>query len=188
MSAGKCTGYRMLLVLTVVLFSMIESSEAKAQQTDQIPGVSLGLVYANSYLPALAVKPFSSTFGGAGLASEVEAIVAQDLRYSDRFEVMDSLPAGLIGDQLDYTLWDRLGAVWLITGQIESAGEDFVFVVELHDVVYGEVRETGRFRVPTQSDEDFRMVVHRVSDEIVRWATGEQGMAASRIFFYDIDR
>jgi len=183
MSAGKRTGYRMLVVLTVALFSMIESSEAKAQQTDQIPGVSLGLVYANSYLPALAVKPFSSTFGGAGLASEVEAIVAQDLRYSDRFEVMDSLPAGLIGDQLDYTLWDRLGAVWLVTGQLESAGEDFVFAAELHDVVYGELRESGRFRVPAQSDEDFRMVVHRVSDEIVRWATGEQGMAASRIAF-----
>ena len=45
------------------------------------------------------------------------------------------------------------------------------------------MREQGRFRVPNPSHEDFRMAVHRASDEIVRWATGDPGMAASRITF-----
>jgi len=154
-----------------------------AQQVDQIPGVSLGLVYASSYLPALALQQFTGSFGGEGVAPQVEAIVGRDLRNADRFEVMDAVPSGLVGDQVDYALWDRLGAVWLVTGRLEGAGEGFVLVLELHDVVYGEVRERGRFRVPDAFHEDFRMAVHRASDEIVRWATGDPGMAASRIAF-----
>ncbi len=169
-------------VLVVVAFGGVgTATDASAQ--DELPGVSLGLVYANSYLPALAVQPFTGSFGGAVLAPQVEAIVGRDLRNSDRFEVMDSLPDALVGDQVDYGLWDRLGAVWLVTGQVEGAGDGFVLILELHDVVYGEIRERGRFRLPDAIDEDFRMSVHRTSDEIVQWATGDVGMAASRIAF-----
>lgn len=161
---------------------------ASAAAQDELPGVSLGLVYANSYLPALAVQPFTGSFGGGGLAPQVEAIIGRDLRGADRFEVMDSLPAGLLGGAaVDYTLWDRLGAVWLVTGEVEGAGEGFVLIVELHDVVYGEVKERARFRLPSATDEDFRMAVHRTSDEIVLWATGDPGMAASRIAFTMVD-
>lgn len=150
---------------------------------DQIPGVSLGLVYSTSYVPTLAVKPFTGSFGGEGLAPDAEAIIGRDLRDSDRFQVMDSLPAGLIGDGVDYQLWDRLGADWLVSGRLEGAGEGYVLLLELHDVVYGSVREQGRFRIPSFSSPDFRMAVHRASDEVVRWATGDPGMAASRIAF-----
>jgi TolB protein len=62
-------------------------------------------------------------------------------------------------------------------------GEGLVLVLTLHDVVYAEVREQGRFPLPDPEDEDFRMAVHRVSDEIVQWVFSEPGMAASRIAF-----
>jgi len=156
---------------------------AAAQQRDSIPGVTLGLVYETAYSPALALKPFSGRFGGGGVAAQVEAIIGRDVRYSDRFQVMDSLPGALLGEGIDYTLWDRLGAVWLLTGQVEGAGDGLVLVLELHDVVYGEVKERGRFRLPDPADPDFRMAVHRASDQVVQWATGEPGMAASRIAF-----
>lgn len=154
---------------------------------EDLPGVELGLFYANTYRPALALQPFTGSFGGGGIAPQVEAIVGRDLRYSDRFEVLDSLPDALVGDRVDYALWDRLGAVWLVTGRVEGAGDGFVLLVELHDVVYGEVREQGRFRLPDPSDEDFRMAVHRTSDAVVEWATGDPGMAASRITFTMMD-
>jgi TolB protein len=170
----------LLLVLTRV-------GGLDAQQVDQIPGVSLGLVYSGSYLPALAIQPFTGSFGGSGVAPQVEGIVGGDLRNADRFEVIDALPSGLIGEQVDYSLWDRLGAVWLVTGQLEGAGDGFVLLLELHDVVYGEVRERGRFRVPDPANPDFRMAVHRASDEVVRWATGDPGIAASRIAFTMVD-
>ncbi len=156
---------------------------ATAQDPNQIPGVSLGLVYETAYQPSLALKPFSGSFGGGGIARDIETIIGRDLRNSDRFQVLDELPAGMVDDRVDYSLWDRLGADWLVDGQVEGAGEGYVLVLSLHDVVYGAVRETERFRLPDPRDPDFRMAVHRVSDDIVRWITGEPGMAASRITF-----
>lgn len=170
-------------ILVAAAASMALAAQAAAQGRDSIPGVTLGLVYETAYTPAMALKPFSGRFGGEGVAAQVEAIIGRDLRYSDRFEVMDSLPAGLLGEGIDYTLWDRLGAVWLVSGQVEGAGDGYVLVLELHDVVYGEVKERGRFRLPDPAHEDFRMAAHRASDQIVQWATGEPGMAASRIAF-----
>jgi TolB protein len=156
---------------------------AGAQGRDSIPGVTLGLVYETSYTPALAIQPFAGRFGGEASATQVEAIIARDLRYSDRFQVMDSLPATLTGGSLDYALWDRLGAVWLLTGEVEGEGDRFALVLQLHDVVYKRMKESGRFRIPNPSAPDFRLAVHRASDDIVKWAFGEPGMAASRIAF-----
>ena len=96
---------------------------------------------------------------------------------------MDSIPLALAGETVDYTLWDRLGAVWLLTGQVEGAGDRFTLVLELHDVVYRRLKEAGRFPLPNPADADFRMAVHHASDQIIDWAFGEPGMAASRIAF-----
>jgi hypothetical protein len=83
----------------------------------------------------------------------------------------------------DCRLGDQLGAVWLVTGGVGGSGDGFVLLVELHDVVYGDLRQEARFPLPRPEEEGFRMAVHRASDEIVRWVTGEPGMAASRIAF-----
>lgn len=182
MSKGRGTKVRGLVRIAAVA-ALLVAAPAVAQEPDQIPGVSLGLVYETGYQPSIGIKPFSGRLGGGGVASDVEAIVARDLRYSDRFQMLDSLPDGMIDDDIDYTLWDRLGADWLVEGRVEGAGEGYVLVLSLHDVVYGSVNESERFRLPDASDPDFRMAVHRVSDEIVRWVTGDPGMAASRISF-----
>jgi TolB protein len=171
------------LLLAAVAFLTASSLPVGAQERDSIPGVTLGLIYETAYQPALALKPFTGRFGGAGIAGQVEAIIGRDLRYSDRFQMLDSLPPALTGQGIDYTLWDRLGAVWLVSGEVEGAGDGFLLHLQLHDVVYGEIREEARFPLPDPAAEDFRMAVHRVSDAIVEWATGEPGMAASRIAF-----
>lgn len=150
---------------------------------DTFPGVRLGLIYETSFQPVLAIKPFSSRFGGGGLETQVQNIIARDLRYSDRFEMLDSLPASLVGEGIDYNLWDQLGADWLVSGQVEGLGDEYVLVLDLHNVVYAELREQARFPIPDPSVEDFRMAVHRVSDRIVEWIFDEPGMAASRIAF-----
>jgi TolB protein len=172
-----------VLLVPVALLVPGWSTSPLAAQQDTIPGVELRLLYEAEFQPALAVQPFLGRLGGETLASRVEAIIARDLRYSDRFEVMDSLPASLIADEIDYQLWDQLGAVWLVSGSLEGAGSGFVLVLELHDVVYGEIRERGRFPVPDAGDEDFRLAVHIAADAIVEWIYNEPGMAASRIAF-----
>ena len=171
--------------LTAGALGLCAPAAARAQERDSIPGVTLGLVYETSYTPALAIRPFTGRFGGEAGAPQIEAIIARDLRYSDRFQIMDSIPAALAGSPeiVDYQLWDRLGAVFLLTGQVEAAGGRLTLVLELHDVVYKRTKESARFDLPSPDDGDFRMAVHRASDEVVRWATGEPGMAASRIAF-----
>ena len=154
-----------------------------AQETETLPGVRLGLAYENAFMPALAIQPFGGRLGGEAAAGQVEAIVGRDLRYSDRFQILDSLPSEMGGTEVDYALWDRIGAVWLLTGQLEGSGNGYVLVLRLHDVVYRQVKEEGRFQVPDVRNEGFRMAVHRASDAVVEWAFGEPGMAASRIAF-----
>jgi TolB protein len=171
------------LALAVGCFVATAGPLAGQEPGDTFPGVRLGLIYETSYQPVLAIKPFSSRFGGEGVDVQVEAIVARDLRYSDRFEILDSVPASLVGEGIDYQLWDQLGATWLLSGQVEGLGEGYVLVLNLHNVVYSEVREEARFTLPDPSSENFRMAVHRVSDRIVEWIFDEPGMAASRIAF-----
>jgi TolB protein len=154
-----------------------------AAQQDSIPGVTLGLLYESEFQPALAVQPFVGRLGGEMAAPRVEEIISTDLRYSDRFEVMDSLPASLVGDEVDYQLWDQLGAVWLLSGSLEGAGSGFVLVLELHDVVFGEIHAQGRFPIPATRDDNFRLATHMASDAIIEWIYNEPGMAASRIAF-----
>jgi TolB protein len=172
-----------ILLLAAAALLAASSLPVGAQERDSIPGVTLGLIYETAYQPALALKPFTGRFGGAGTAAQAEAIIGRDLRNSDRFQMLDSLPTALTGQGIDYTLWDRLGAVWLVSGEVEGSGDGFLLHLQLHDVVYGEVREEARFALPDPAAEGFRMAVHRVSDAIVEWATGEPGMAASRIAF-----
>jgi TolB protein len=89
----------------------------------------------------------------------------------------------MLGEGIDYNLWDQLGATWLVSGQVEGLGEGYVLILDLHNVVYAEVREEARFTLPSPDSEHFRMAVHRVSDQIVEWVFEEPGMAASRIAF-----
>lgn len=155
-----------------------------AQEVEQvIPGVELGLVYETTYVPPIAVLPFRSVGGSGNQAEAVRGIVAQDLRFSDRFTVVDSLPA-LPGEGVDYGLWDGLGADWAVTGTLEGTGTGgTVLEIELHDIVFASLRERGRFSLPRVDHPDFRLAVHRASDAVVQWVTGEDGIAASRIAF-----
>ena len=168
--------------LAAALATLLPLSPLAAQE-EEFPGVQLSLIYENEPRPALGVQPFTGSFGGVAVAWEVEEIVSVDLANSDRFQVLDSLPDALVGGTVDYILWDRIGATWLVTGRVEGAGDGFVLVLELHDVLYGTTERSGRFRLPDTESPDFRMAVHRASDEVVRWATGSPGMAASRIAF-----
>ena len=157
--------------------------QAAAQEDEVIPGVSLGLVYEADYERPLALMPFFGQGASHAAAVEAELIMARDLRYSDRFRVVDSLPAGLAGGGVDYGLWDGFGVDLVVTGAVEERGLRSELLVEVHDVVYARVLEQGRFPVPPPGHEEFRMAVHRAADAVVLWATGDPGAAATRIAF-----
>ena len=55
--------------------------------------------------------------------------------------------------------------------------------MRLHDVAAGKVQNQQTFALPPAADPNYRMEVHRIADEVARWATGTPGIAASRILF-----
>lgn len=180
---GRIAPPHIALALSLAALSLPAS--AAAQQRDSIPGVELGLLYETAaYQPSIVLMPFRGSAGGDAVVGQVESIVAQDLRFSDRFNVMDSIPpAFLVEETVDYALWDRLGVVWLLSGRVQGSGDGYTVTLELHDVVYRQQKDAGTFRIPDASDADFRMAVHRTSDEVVRWVFDEPGMAATRVAF-----
>jgi len=155
-----------------------------AQDTTRTPdGVRIGIEYRPGTRPSVVVLP------GAGLDS-ARAIVGRDLDFSDRFEVIQLGPrdtSGVAvnpgGRALDYALFRTLGAAYAV----ELAADGPGVMVRLHDITAGVMRREQRFTLPAQFDLNFRLAVHRASDEVVRWITGTPGYAASRLLFL-VDR
>ena len=172
------------LVATAALV-LVSAAPLQGQDPEErFPGVSLELISEGMRALPFAIQPFTAPPGREELAQRAENIAARNLRYSNRFQVLDSLPASLTqGTQVDYALWDQVGAAFLLTGRIEMSAGRVELVTEVHDVVYREVRGRGRFPLPAPDTPDFRMAVHVASDAAVEWATGEPGIAASRIVF-----
>src|SRR5688572_20172281 len=116
---------------------------------------------------------------GAALAAiAIGLVVPRDADAQER----DSIPGVSLGLVYETNYTPAL-AIRPLIGRFGGEGYRYPLVLQLHDVVYARLKETGRFRLPNPSSPDFRMAVHRASDEIVRWAFGEPGMAASRIAF-----
>ncbi|HUH13401.1 MAG TPA: hypothetical protein VMK65_09840, partial [Longimicrobiales bacterium] len=159
-----------------------------AAQQDRIPtGVRLGLIYQTGTRDRLAVRPFTAAPALSALAREAEETLRQDMDFSDRFELME-VPERYAMGALEYGPLNELGLVWLVSGNVEGDdGAGALLRITLHDVVYGRVREVASYRLPAQDDPGFRMAVHAASDEVVRWTTGQPGIAATRIAFVRVD-
>jgi TolB protein len=155
-----------------------------AQPLGAQEGVRLGLLYQAEYQPGLVVLPFASAGGTDRLAGPIHAIIRQDLDFSDRFELREGAAGTRPGEPVNLTLWKDRGADWVLEGALTAgtAGGATLRLV-LHDAVYGQIRQQASFPIPPQGDASFRMAVHAAADEVVRWATGEPGSAASRIAF-----
>ncbi|HEX6940331.1 MAG TPA: hypothetical protein VF158_13035 [Longimicrobiales bacterium] len=167
-----------------LLFLLVLATPLAAQQdTTRLPtGVRLGMIYQTLKRPALAVRAFAGLADPA-VAEQVGDIVRRDLDYSDRFEMFD-VPPQLSSGPVDYAAWNGLNVVYVLDGAVEPLEDGYLLRLTLHDVVYGNVKQIQAFQLPPASDPDHRMAVHAAADEVVRWVTGQPGMAASRIVFF----
>ena len=196
-----------LAVGLAVLLTAGPPDRLTAQDTSAIDrGVRIGIVYRPGVRPGLVVLPG----GGAGLDS-VRAILARDLDFSDRFELI-TLPGG---DSIRITAAPPApalpargapattraagsekragsGPASLNYPLYQALGADFAVaigaagdstVVTVHDVAASGVRRELRARVPPPKDPGFRMAVHRLSDKILEATLGVAGIAATRVLF-----
>ncbi len=172
---------RRILLLSLLVFT---TPLAAQQDTTRLPtGVRLGMIYQTLKRPAVAVRPFTGASDLAAVAEQLGDIVRRDLDYSDRFEMFDA-PPQLAAGPVDYAAWNGLNVVYVLDGAVEPLPDGVQLRLALYDVVYGSVRQLQAFRLPLPSSPDYRMAVHAAADEVVRWVTGQPGMAASRIVFF----
>jgi len=187
-------------VVLAVLLTVYPSSRLVAQDTSAVDrGVRIGLTYRPGVRPGMVVLP-----GRGPVLDSVRAIVARDLDYSDRFELItlpggDSLRATAMAPAarsptpptrgsggaaaaagLNYPLYQALGADFAVT--LTSAPGD-TQVVAVHDVAGGGVRREFRVHLPPLTDPGFRMAVHRLSDRALEAALGVGGIAATRVLY-----
>ena len=166
-----------IALVTPVLAASLSAGSAVAQDTTKAPreGVTVTLKYDAGVQPGLVMLP------GPGLDS-VRAIVRRDLDFSDRFQMIElgasSSTDGGAGP-VNYGIYKTLGASFAVELAEGSGG----VVARLHDVSRSKVANQQSFAVAPATDAGFRLDVHRVSDEITRWATGTPGIAATRLLF-----
>lgn len=145
---------------------------------DSVPPVDQGVRVGIEYTPG--VRPRLVVFPGPGYDS-VRPILQRDLDYSDRFELIyvGYHPDGASAGGVNYQLYRRLGAQY----GVELTPSGSATVVRLHDLDAGEVRSHQTVIFPPPDAPEFRMAVHQMADEIVRWVTGTPGYAASRLAY-----
>jgi TolB protein len=167
--------------LLLLLFTVLANGPLTAQDTTRVDeGVRVGVDYSPGVRPGLVVLP------GPGLDS-VRAIVRRDLDYSDRFEMVTVADAPDIastgrgaaenGGGVNYGIYKALGAEFAVELNQAAAG----VTARLHDLNEGRLRNQQTVSLPTGPD--YRLELHRLSDEITRWASGTSGSAATRMLF-----
>jgi TolB protein len=135
--------------------------------------IRLRATYESGQTSGFVVLPVAGTAG-----AEITPILRRDLEFSDRFEMAE--PTGArAGERVDLAVWNQRGADWVLEGTATGTS----LRLTLWDARYGQKKGEGTFTVPAASARNFRMAVHAASDAVVRWATGEPGMAASRIAY-----
>ncbi len=172
---------RISRVVCTAVVLLAPLARASAQDTT-FRGITLG----GSYDPlhdkvGIVVLPVTGAFGDS-----VRAIVQRDLDFSDRFTLItmdESDPSALRsanGTGINYPIFARLKASAVVQITPVATG----LHIAMHDVSKGAVINVGEFVLPsTGLSRDWRLAVHRASDEIERWVTGQRGISGTRIAY-----
>ena len=97
------------LLLLASLSALLAGAPLSGQR-DTVPGFELTFRYDAEALPTLAVGPFSGRFGAGSVAPRVQGILARDLRYSDRFNMLDSIPERLFSAEAVDVVYEKVKA------------------------------------------------------------------------------
>jgi TolB protein len=177
------TRYLRGLTIGFASLALVAPVVARAQDTVPYRGIRL----TGTYDPtrdkvAIAVLPVNGAFGDS-----IRTIVMRDLERSDRFTLvsidasdMAALRNTGAAAGLNYPLFARLNTVAVAEITPVATG----LHLALHDV--GQTRVANVWEMPLAGaglSRDWRMSVHRASDEIEKLVTGRPGISASRIAY-----
>ena len=125
--------------------------------------------------PGLALPPFEAEDPKVGadalLAKQLRIVVRQDLMLSRRFEVKDE----------EVAVAPAAGATWRLTAKASQNADKISVRIKLANADGG--REAVFERFYRQDAEWLRALAHRIADDVVKAATGRDGIARTRIAF-----
>ena len=142
----------------------------------------------------IAVAGFAPfTMNGEDLGKLGGSVLTADLRFTTIFDVMDpaTLPFDSRSVQLDQErpLLPGLGSLkvqQLVVGWVSSRGREAVVEGRLFDVATGNMVFGKRY---VGDPKFYRLIIHRLADDIVFGLTGEKGVAQTRIAYVSgVDR
>lgn len=168
------TAARLLRLVAPVLLALAAQglwSVAAAQE-----GVRIGLTYAPGTRPGVYVLPARGPH-----ADSLRAMIARDLDFGDRVSVIVADTGAPPTGALNYALYATLGAAAVLQISEQPRGR---WRIAVHDVAAARVLQARDFQWTGEPHSpEWRMSVHAASDEVERWITGVQGVAATRILF-----
>lgn len=164
-----------------LFFGVLLALPLHAQDTARVPtGVELIGTYNTATRPLVAVR--RAVGPAAELAQQVSGILQRDLQLSDRFQI-GAVPEQLADGPVDYRAWNSLNVVYLIVPTLTPSGSGYEMRVDVHDVVYGQLKSSFVQALPAPASPNFRLAVHAAADGIVRVLTNKPGIAATRIAY-----
>jgi TolB protein len=154
--------------------------------------IDIGPVYTlgERSVPAIAVPPFELGEGSGPLADAelFSRVISNDLALSGYFGPPRNAQFARETHLLDlqrpmpnFAEWHRIGVSYLVRGIYRVSGTELRVTVRAYDVVSANYifgREYTEYAVA-----DARVLAHRISDDIFRQLTGEEGFANTRILF-----
>lgn len=156
------------MILLLALSAALASPAAAQTEVRLAVG---GAVAENA--PALALPPFTAADPKKGddalLAGRLREIVRSDLMLSRRFDVKDEEPGAA-----------PAAAVWRLKASAGTVADKITVSVRLENGTGGESVFERFYR---QDPQWLRALGHRVADDVVKAATGRDGIARTRIGF-----
>lgn len=165
------------LALIAALAVVLRGGVAHAQ--DSSLTVRIGIEYGAGTRPGILLLPVNGPLGDS-----VASILQRDLDYGDRVNVIRVDPSVDMSDaargQFNYPLYARLGAHLMVQATVTEA---FLHVA-VHNVAGRSIERVRDFVLQASPlSPDWRQQVHQAADAIEFWATGVQGVAASRVLY-----
>lgn len=133
----------------------------------------------------IAVVPFGGQ--DASAATDVAAVVANDLRLSGRFAPVDRkdmVTRPTSGDAIRFQDWRLLKSDFIVVGRVEPEGAGTAVTFELFNVQTGQPLLTQRIAT---SERGLRTTAHRIADAIFERLTGIPGAFSTRVAYVSVE-
>jgi TolB protein len=133
----------------------------------------------------IAVVPFGGQAEGG--ATDVAAVVANDLQLSGRFKPLerrDMVTRPTTGAAIRFEDWRLLRSDFIVVGRVEPDGAGLAVTFELFNVQTGQPLLSQRLPA---TERGLRATAHRISDLVFERLTGIRGAFSTRIAYVSVE-